>query len=250
MTKRSNQIRAFVGPLVTSFTLARRMSVKHYCTEKACAAGHVERRLASTGQCLACLRTRQSRLYSENAKSLCEKAKSWRSKNPVKVAETNKAWRRANAAAIKQKRKAKYAENATENRSLGREYYLLHQERLREYSRLKSAENRNKTAKRRKSNPAPFAAFCAKRRATKLQATPKWFGEFDEFVIKEAHSLAKARDVMTGIKWNVDHMLPLSGKWVSGFHCGENTQVIPKTLNVRKSARNILTKRYEWVQKL
>ena len=96
MTKRSNQIRAFVGPRVTSFTLARRMTVKHNSTEKACAAGHVERRQASTGQCLACLRTRQSRLYSENAKSLCEKAKSWRSKNPVKVAETNKAWRRAN----------------------------------------------------------------------------------------------------------------------------------------------------------
>jgi hypothetical protein len=91
---------------------------------------------------------------------------------------------------------------------------------------------------RRKNQPELYVAYTAKRHAAKLQRVPKWFGEFDEFVILEAAKLSKDREKATGFKWNVDHMVPLQGKTVSGFHIGCNIQVIPKIENIKKGNRS------------
>jgi hypothetical protein len=63
---------------------------------------------------------------------------------------------------------------------------------------------------------------------------PKWFGEFDAFVIQEAHVLANIRKKMFGIDWAVDHIIPMCGKMVSGLHVYNNVQVIPSSLNSQK----------------
>jgi hypothetical protein len=70
--------------------------------------------------------------------------------------------------------------------------------------------------------------------ANKKQRTPSWYGEFDAFIMKEAHNLAKLREEITGFKWDVDHIIPLCGKKVSGLHVYSNIQVIPKSINVQK----------------
>ena len=49
--------------------------------------------------------------------------------------------------------------------------------------------------------------------------------------------LAVKRSIMTGIKWHVDHIIPLQGKLVSGLHTVENLQVIPAKINMRKGNR-------------
>ena len=56
-------------------------------------------------------------------------------------------------------------------------------------------------------------------------------------VVVEAHDLAKQRELETGIKWEVDHIIPLAGRKVSGLHVASNIQVIPMTLNRKKSNR-------------
>ena len=38
-----------------------------------------------------------------------------------------------------------------------------------------------------------------------------------------------------GQKWEVDHIIPLQGKIVSGLHIHTNMQIIPKRENCRKS---------------
>lgn len=75
-----------------------------------------------------------------------------------------------------------------------------------------------------------------------------WFGEFDDFVIKEAFILAKLRGKTTGIEWDVDHMIPLQAKSASGLHCAFNIQVIPSTLNRKKSNQMIFTEPGEWIK--
>ncbi len=70
--------------------------------------------------------------------------------------------------------------------------------------------------------------------AKKKQRTPNWYSDFDKFVMKEAHHLAKLREDLTGFKWDVDHIIPLCGKTVSGLHVYSNIQVIPKSMNVKK----------------
>ena len=96
-------------------------------------------------------------------------------------------------------------------------------ERIREYFR-----------KWRHENPDKANARNAKRRAYKLQRTPHWLTEEEVFMIKEAYSLAKLREKTTGIKWHVDHIVPLQGDTVSGLHCPENLQVIPWSENISK----------------
>ena len=86
----------------------------------------------------------------------------------------------------------------------------------------------------KKNNKDLNRMYNANRIANKKQRTPSWYGEFDAFVMKEAHHLAKLREEITGFKWDVDHIIPLCGKKVSGLHVYNNIQVIPKSMNVKK----------------
>ena len=101
-----------------------------------------------------------------------------------------------------------------------------------------------------KKNPHVSRAKRALRRATLKNRTPLWFGEFDKFVMVEAAHLCELRKISTGIDWQVDHMLPLQGKEVSGLHCGINIQVIPSFLNTSKSNKMIYTECFDWISSI
>lgn len=80
------------------------------------------------------------------------------------------------------------------------------------------------------------AKWTADRRARKLKAT---FGneELNDLVFKEAYALSKLRKEATGVPFEVDHIVPLKGKNVCGFHSWNNIQVIPKSQNRSKGNR-------------
>lgn len=44
--------------------------------------------------------------------------------------------------------------------------------------------------------------------------------EWDKFVEKEIKRLCRIRRKETGIRWNLDHMLPRNGETVSGLNVG------------------------------
>ena len=89
--------------------------------------------------------------------------------------------------------------------------------------------------KSRTNNSARVNAANNKRRADKLNRTPKWLTKDDLWLIKEAYELSALRTKLFGFKWHVDHIIPLKGKTVSGLHVPNNLQVIEGKLNIMKN---------------
>ena len=120
-------------------------------------------------------------------------------------------------------------------------------DRMRIYKIAEMARNRkpprvkDPTARKRardawkQKNPAKLVADKARRRAKEFHDTPAWA---NSFFISEAYSLAKQRTKLLGIKWHVDHIVPLRHPLVCGLHTHHNLAVIPAVENYRKSNRH------------
>lgn len=65
-------------------------------------------------------------------------------------------------------------------------------------------------------------------------ATPVWA---NREAIVALYAQAKQMTQKTGIQHDVDHIVPLRGKTVSGLHVPENLRVIPSAENKRKAAK-------------
>lgn len=161
--------------------------------------------------CKECCKLQGAAYYAANRKKVLAKTTEWHKANPAK----SKVY-----SAVYRARHPEKSEAAT--------------------ARWKVANlEKHKTtrAKWQRVNSSKCTAATAAREARKLQATPAWNSEFDDLVFAEAYSLAKAREKATGVKWHVDHIVPLRSKLVCGLHTPSNIQVIPATDNIKKGNR-------------
>lgn len=78
-------------------------------------------------------------------------------------------------------------------------------------------------------------AITARRRASKLQATPSWLSEKDQDQIKRIYSACANVTKRTGKPHHVDHVVPLQGENVCGLHVPWNLSIIPASMNLSKS---------------
>ena len=74
-----------------------------------------------------------------------------------------------------------------------------------------------------------------KRELGKINRTPNWLTDFDHLKINCIYQVAAMRTRESGVKWNVDHIIPLQGKIVSGLHVPSNLRIIPASENMRKN---------------
>ena len=104
----------------------------------------------------------------------------------------------------------------------------------------KGKENRKNAIKKYEKTLAGYLVkrtTVAKRKAARIQRTPKWLTEFDKLKIKCIHSVATMLTRVNNEPWHVDHIIPLQGEFVSGLHVPGNLQVIRGVDN--SSKRNL-----------
>jgi hypothetical protein len=135
--------------------------------------------------------------------------KAWNQANREKHNASNKLWRDENKEYI-----AVYKKTWREN----------HKDKQNLYNKLW-----------KKLNPEKVNAQISKRRSAKLNRIPKWLNLDALREIENLYKLAIDKTKETGIKWHVDHIIPLQGKIVSGLHVPANLQVIPAVENLKKN---------------
>jgi hypothetical protein len=141
----------------------------------------------------------------------CNDCTTERNRSDKKV-EYRKEYKRKNYEAILDKNRALYAKNPEKYRRYNREYQEKNYDTLRPKN----------------------SARTMKRIAAKIQRTPSWLDLDDHWMIEQAYELAHLRKSITGFSWDVDHIVPLQGKLVSGLHVPWNLQVIPASENRSK----------------
>jgi len=115
-------------------------------------------------------------------------------------------------------------------------YHKINLESCRKYRANNKEKRKEITRRYRQNNKGVVNNLTAKRRAAKLQATPPW-AELDK--IKVLYEKAKWLESVTGLKYHVDHVIPLRGEKVSGLHCWNNLQLLEEKENVKKSNKLI-----------
>lgn len=141
-----------------------------------------------------------------------------------KKLENDRARHARNKETYKSKRKAYF----DARKGLKRQYDI-------EYRDRNAAELLDKQKRYYSANKSGYYARVMKRNAQKLKACPKWA---NHFFIEEAYDLALRRSAATGIKWDVDHIVPLQSPLVCGLHSHDNIRVIPAKINRSKGNRH------------
>jgi hypothetical protein len=167
------------------------------------------------------------------------KAKAWNQKNLDRYKTYNKNWRNANKEYDTARKVAWYRANPEKKKQADARTYVKNRDKkLAQYKRYRQA-NYEKIKERNKQwlkeNIHIKLQHNAKRRAAKLNRTPTWLTPDDIWLMNEFYHLAKLRSTQTKTHWHVDHIIPLLGETVSGLHIPQNLQVIPATLNLKKS---------------
>jgi hypothetical protein len=187
-----------------------------YLTGVPCKSGHIAERMTASGSCVECRREGDRRRYALDPQKICERKKAQYVAKPEEM---------------RRKRRENYAKNAVKERAIARvrsaEWRAANPDKVKAQSPLKKAYA--------EANPEKSAANLAKRRAAKLQRTPKWLSVDDFWLIEQAYEVAALRSKATNIAWHVDHIFPLQGELVSGLHVPTNLQVIPWFDNLSKA---------------
>jgi hypothetical protein len=201
---------------------AKAQGLSRYFTGKPCLRGHVAERYTGTKQCVECNRERCARYYARDpVKSKADRA-AYYVENQEKIRAAVQDYAARNKEKVAAANKAKYERYKRDHPDRLQRYseksVAIHSEQRREYNRRYRSTEEGK-AKR--------AAYEAWRRSRKQNATPPW-ADRDKI---EAFYMARPEG------YEVDHIIPLKGKLVSGLHVLDNLQYLAMSDNRKKHAQ-------------
>jgi len=196
---------------VMSRSQALQLGATRYFTGRPCVHGHIAQRMTSSKSCLTCLRARKAGYQAKNREKINAHDRA-RYATDEKARDRKKA---ATAAWVKRNKEA----------------VVSHKKNYVDRNRAKvRAANRRWSSK----NTAKKAAYAANRRAAKAHRTPLWLTDEDFWIMDEVYDLAAARSKATGVPHQVDHIIPLQGRIVSGLHVPSNLQILTAHENATK----------------
>lgn len=168
-----------------------------YFTGKSCSRGHIALRKPK-GTCVECMR---------------------------------EDWTKENA-----KRSLKPKSEAA--RAAGRRYYEQNRDAVIERAKTRPVDaQREYKARYKEKNPDLYRELVNVRRRRFRQATPSWLTAEDKMEIRFKYRLAIELSRIAGVRYAVDHIIPLQGENVSGLHVPWNLRPIPQEVNLKKSNR-------------
>lgn len=202
---------------------------------------------ATKGDCKSCY---AKKYRSKNRAALIQKQKEARKNDPerFKAIDRKKYLKRREQALARrkeyiaeQKEKFKHLDPETQRQKTNelqakrtmyykrnKEYYQRKwQER---YQKFKAEEKARKKAYY-ETHQSDYVARKRKRDAAKLNRTPKWLTQEQLELMKRVYKYCPDG-------YDVDHIVPLQGKNVSGLHVPWNLQYLPELENARKSNKH------------
>jgi hypothetical protein len=186
---------------------AKRAGIVRYFTGTPCLRGHISERMASNHRCIECL-------HADKVE--------WNRANLERNASLQRVRVAARPDHYKAIKAASHRRNPESQAARSRKWYLANKEKANAASK-KWIEN----------NPGRVNARAARLRAELLQRTAPWA---DLELIDDVYSLARVfRD--DGLSLDVDHVVPLRGRKVSGLHTHHNLRLLDSTENKSKSNR-------------
>jgi hypothetical protein len=174
---------------------AKATGAKHYFTGKPCIRGHVALRLTK-GVCIEC------------------RKEDWEKDN--------------------EKRKGKPKTEAA--KAAGRRYYLRNKELVKARAAARTVEDQRRYKKAHKErNPEYYKSLVNARRRRLKDATPRCQTAEQAKQIREVYAMALRMKEMTGVDYEVDHIIPIIRDNVCGLHVPWNLQILTKSENGSKN---------------
>jgi hypothetical protein len=166
---------------------------------------------------------REWRINSENPEKRKERQKRWYASNSAKKLEKLRIYREINRDKIRKKDRENKSKNKEKHRASSRDWNKKNKDRFKENLAIWKEKNKDRYRLLIKSGAAKY-------RARKRNACVK-LSEAQEKIIKTIYDLSQRLENRIGIKFHVDHIVPLAK---GGLHIPSNLQVLPATLNHQK----------------
>ena len=187
---------------------AKLLGLRTYVTGKPCRHGHFAERYTIGAKCVECTAAQSTAWRTANPEKYSASMRKWIENNRELHGTRVKRWQEANKDKVREDAKAWVKTNPEKVKA--------------------------KTFRYIKKHPEAYTARAVASVAKRAKRVPQWLTSDDRWMMREAYKLAKLRTRMFGFVWEVDHIIPLRGKIVSGLHVPTNLQVLPKIENRNK----------------
>lgn len=194
-------------------------------------------------ECKVCFAKYHREYYLKNAEKICQRTQEYKTRNPEKVSEMMADWYKLNKDHVLERSKEYRSrpEVAAKEKIRSQLYYEARKEEIQRKRKERLLSNQEVADAYKEyqkawvqANSAKMRAKVARRRSSKLQATPKWA---NKDAIEAMYVVATYLTETTGVKHEVDHVVPLKNKFVCGLHVENNLQVMKMTDNRSKANR-------------